>query len=155
MTAVRRARVSLVAGIGLATAVLVLELPLGEMARQQGQLALASHELARLRATDATLTGDVGSLRQATTVAAIAHADYGLVGAGQRAYAVVATGGSSSGVTAPALRQQSIPRVDLVFPSAASLGLGPPSGASVDGTTTSGSLWNRVLDRLEFWRWTF
>lgn len=157
MISLQRARLSLLAAVGLASALLVLELPMGELLHQRGQLAAVSGQLARLQATNRALAGDVASLRQSSTVAAIAHAEYGLVRPGQRAYAVLASGAGATGAVAPALVQRAVPKVDLVVPAAGFLGSGTAglAAASADGTSTVGSLWTRALDRLEFWRWAF
>ncbi|HVC26397.1 MAG TPA: hypothetical protein VND23_11635 [Acidimicrobiales bacterium] len=155
MTALYRARVALLASVGLATALLVVELPVGEIMHQRGQLSVVSSELARVDAGNATLSADISALRRVSTVAAIAHAEYGLVRRGERAYTIVAP--DASGAVAAGLVQHRIPVVDLVIPSADALlaTARHRSRSSVDGASTTGSLWSRALDRLEFWRWAF
>ena len=155
MSALYRARASLLLAGGLATALLVVELPIGELLHQRTQLALVSGELARVDATNAALAGDITALGKAATIASIAHAEYGLVRSGQRAYSVVAPG--SSGAVAPGLASHVVPGVDLVLSSANALLAEQTTRprTNVDGTPATGSLWSRVLDRLEFWRWAF
>ncbi|HUY30049.1 MAG TPA: septum formation initiator family protein [Acidimicrobiales bacterium] len=155
MTALYRARVSLLLAVGLATALLVVELPVGELLHQRSQLALVSRDLARVDASNAALSADVASLSKSSTIAAIAHGEYGLVARGERAYTVVAP--DSSGAPPAGLVRRRIPAVDLVLPSADALLAGSPhrSASSADGTATTGSLWSRVVDRLAFWRWAF
>ena len=142
-----RARISLLAATGLAAAILAFELPVGEMVQQHGELSTLTAQLDRIQALDRSLSGEVSSLHDSATVAAIAHAQYGLVRPGQQAYALLEPGTGSSS-TAPSLVQRLVPRSDLVVPSAGSLS--PPARVG-----TVRSLWSRVVGRLAFWRWAF
>jgi hypothetical protein len=134
----------------------VLEFPLGELLHQRSELAVATSELAKLQSTNGALARDIGSLREPSGIAALAHGQYGLVGRGQRAYEVLAPA-STVGGPVPALAPHAISSVDVVVPSAASLAPASARSAtgSADGTSDTGSLWSRVVDRLAFWRWAF
>ncbi len=157
---VTRARFTLLAAAGLASAVLAFELPVGELVHQQRELATAGAELSRVRALDALLSADIGSLRRTSTVEAIAHAEYGLVRPGEQAYSLPGLGrpakaGEPGGV-APGLETRALSPADLYLASPASLDPPPHRApAGVDGAPATGSLWSRVLGRLEFWRWAF
>ncbi|MCU1489215.1 MAG: hypothetical protein JWM85_620 [Acidimicrobiaceae bacterium] len=147
---VGRARAALVGAAVLSVAVLVLELPLGELLRQRQDLASAGSQLAAVQAADKHLAADVASLKRPATVAAIAHQDYGLVQKGQRAYVVLPTAGSPSALAGSG----TIPTADLVPSSVSPYGSADSSGSSAPARPTAG-LWRRVLDRLEFWRSAF
>ncbi|MHB1597498.1 MAG: septum formation initiator family protein [Acidimicrobiales bacterium] len=142
-----RARLSLLAATGLAAAILAFELPVGELVHQHGELSTLTAQLDRIQALDRSLSGEVSSLHDSATVAAIAHAQYGLVRPGQQAYALLEPGARSSG-TVPSLVQGLVPRSDLVVLSAGSLASPAQVGAGR-------SLWSRVVGRLAFWRWAF
>jgi cell division protein FtsB len=152
-----RARLTFVAAVGLASALLVLELPISEMLHQNAALGSVESQLAKVDARNAALTGDIASLRQSSTVASIAHAEYGLVRSGEHAFALLPTGGAPASAVASGLDEPTIPDVDLVVPSADPFGVAGTSAASrrADGKRAAGSIWSRTLDRLEFWRWAF
>ncbi len=143
----RRARLSLLAATGLASAILAFEVPFGELAHQRGELATAAGQLARIRSLDQQLASDVSSLRESSTIAAIAHGEYGLVRPGQQAYVLLGSGAASRGA-APSLVQHVLAQSDLVVPSVDAL-------ATPVSADSSASLWSRVLDHLAFWRWAF
>lgn len=156
---VTKARLTLLVAAGLASAVLAFELPVAELVHQQHELSTAGAELSAVRALDARLSADVASLRRASTVEAIAHAEYGLVRPGEQAYSVPGLGGRAGaggarGV-APGLEPSRLSPEDLYLSSPTAL-LPPPrrTGAGAGGAAT-GSLWSRVLGHLEFWRWAF
>ena len=148
----RRARLSLLAATGLASAILAFEVPFGELAHQRGELATATGQLARIRSLDQQLASDVSSLRESSTIAAIAHGEYGLVRPGQQAYVLLGSGAAGrraapSGA-APSLVQHALAQSDLVVPSVDAL-------ATPVSADSSASLWSRVIDHLAFWRWAF
>jgi len=141
-----RARRVLCAACASAAVFVALELPLGELLRQRGELARVSRQLALVTGRNTALAGEIASLRRPATIAALAERDYGLVRRGQRSYVVLPSTGAGS-----ALAAASIAPTDVVPTSAAALaGAGPARR-----TGRSAGLWGRVLDRLAFWRWAF
>ena len=144
---IRRARLSLLAATGLASAILAFEVPFGEIAHQNDELVTVTGQLARVRSLDQQLASEVSSLRQSSTIAAMAHGEYGLVRPGQQAYALLDSGGASHGAV-PSLVQHRIVQSDLVVPSVDAL-------AQPVARSSSGSLWSRVVGHLAFWRWAF
>jgi cell division protein FtsB len=157
VTTLHRARFSLLAAVGLASALLVFELPVSELLHQRSQLASVSNQLAGVQARNDALARAIASLQHASTIGSMAHAQYGLVHAGQQAYALLPTGGAATGGVAAGLADQTVPSADLVVPSADSLGSSAirRTSGTVDGAAVTGSVWSRALDRLSFWRWAF
>jgi cell division protein FtsB len=151
----RLARVALLAGLGLAGAIAVTQLPLGELLAQRGQIAVASRQLAVVDQRNAQLSAENRALAQPATVAAIAHQDYGLVHPGQLAYVILpAANDRGEGV----LGRVSISRSQMVSSDAAALtGIAPAAAATPSAGAGAGpaSLLSRTLDHLEFWRWAF
>lgn len=143
---VRRARAALAGACCVAGLLAVFELPVGQLLRQRGDLARLNAELHNTRAADRHLSGEILALNRPATVAAIAHAEYGLVHPGQRAYAVLPAAGSGAELTA----RPSLPLSDLVPPSVSPYAplAGPPPAPRT-------GLWQRVMNRLAFWRWAF
>lgn len=158
-----RARLVLVVATILAVVVLATQLPLGELFHQRSQLSAAASELAVVDAHNRQLQSDVAALGRRSTIASIAHQEYGLVLAGQSAYVVLPVRSSGSGAarTAGPLALSPIPAVGLVAGDALALagtragnasGLGAAPAASAK---PAGSLWSRAIDRMAFWRWAF
>ena len=148
-----RARLALVAATLVAAVVLATQLPLGELLHQRTQLSAAASELSVVEAHNRQLSGDVALLRERSTIATIAHQEYGLVLPGQRAYVVLpaqARGATSSGL----LDAGRLPAIDLVAGDTAALA-GTGIGAGPAAARPAGSLWSKVFGRLAFWRWAF
>ncbi|HUZ19100.1 MAG TPA: septum formation initiator family protein [Acidimicrobiales bacterium] len=155
MIQIYRARIALVVAALFAGAMLVFELPVGEILHQRSEIAAVASELTAVQAHDAQLRSAVASLRKPPTIAAMAHQEYGLVRPGQRAYVVLPSAGSTAG-QANTLAPRTIPEADLVPTDASSLlGAAPRGGGSAGGPSAGGSLWHRMVQRLEFWRWAF
>ncbi len=150
MSRLHRARLALLVAVALAGALVVTQLPLGELLSQRRQLAITGQQLAEISARNAALRAENAALRQPATIEAIAHQEYGLVRPGQLAFVILPPSSSSS---ASAISQAPLPRSDLVAGSAAALtGLGATSSGT--GSTGPGVL-GRTLQQLEFWRWAF
>jgi cell division protein FtsB len=150
-----RARIALVVAALFAGAMLVFELPVGEILHQRSEIAAVASELKTVQGRDAQMKSAVASLKKPSTVAAMAHQEYGLVRPGQRAYVVLPSPGSTAG-QANTLAPRTIPEADLVPSDASSLlGAAPANSAASGGTPTTAGLWSRVVERLEFWRWAF
>ena len=139
-----RARLLLIGALVLAVAIVTLEFPLSELMHQRSALSAASAELSSVRARNAQVTAEIASLHKSSTIAAIAHEEYGLVEPGQRSYVILpaATKASPSGI-APA----SVPIEDLVAPPVNLL-----ESTKQAGTPHGPSLVSRFVSRLEFWK---
>lgn len=142
----RRARAALAGACCLAGALLVVELPLGQLVQQHSQLASVDRQLAAVSRANAHLRGAIAALRQPATVGAIAHQEYGLIQRGQKAYAILPSAGSGASLVA----RTTVPRADLVPTS-----VSPYPTANGPAPALTGGLWRRVVDRLAFWRWAF
>jgi len=145
-----RARLALLAAAVLSIAVVATGFPTGTLLRQREALAAVSRQLAVVDSHNAAVTSEIASLKQASTIEAIAREEYGLVRPGQRAY-VILPGKGARAVGAGMLGVQPIPAADLVPTSVSALA--PPVLAVAGAKPTS--LWGRTLDELEFWRWVF
>lgn len=138
-----RARLALLAAALFAGAVVVAEFPLSMLLHQRSQIALVSAQLGQLQSRNAGLAGDVKALSQNSTVAEIAHEEYGLVSPGQRSYVILPSNGSPA---ANDLSVSEIPPRDLVASTPAVATAPRPS------TVRGPGLWSRFLTHLEFWR---
>jgi cell division protein FtsB len=143
---IARARIFLLVSLIAGVAIVATEFPLGQLLRQRAALGQATQQLSQLQAENRSLAAQVDALHQSSTVARIAHEDYGLVGKGQRAV-VVLPSPAKSGSSAGPLDTNEVPKSDLV-----------PSDAIVAGTGTGPapakgrSFWTRLLQRFEFWK---
>ncbi len=138
----RRARAALVASLVVGGLVVATQLPITELVHQRGDLATVDAELAAASSAVGRLRHDIASLRQPQAIANIAHQDYGLVRKGQTTYVVLPSSGAASQLSKP-----QIPRSDLMPTS-----LSPYAAVKAAISRPAGSLWHRVLKRLEFWR---
>ncbi|MDA8038578.1 MAG: hypothetical protein M0Z69_05345 [Actinomycetota bacterium] len=145
---IRRARLALLAAVVVSIVVIVTELPLSALLRERSAVARSAGELAALRRTDAALAQQVAELRRPSTVARLAHEDYGLVSPGQAYEAVLPSPGES--------RTGSDPLADsplahsLLVPSDATIAA--PATAASGRVDPSRSFWSKLADRLEFWK---
>ena len=151
MRGVHRARLLLLVAGALSLAVVIAELPLSTLVHQRSAIAAASERLGAVDRENARLAQEVSALRKPSTVAAMAHADYGLVKPGQIAYALLPSKGRRA---ATALGAGPIPRSDLVPPAASPYAVPTSGGASARKRPQPG-LWTQVVDRLAFWRSAF
>jgi hypothetical protein len=146
-----RARIALLVALIAGIVITATEFPLGQLMRGRAAVATAGQQLSRLQAENRALAAEVSSLHQAGTVARIAHQDYGLVANGQRSVVVLpsspTTRDPDAGARGSALGSKGFPKSDLV-PSDAIVS---PSGSTGNGSKRAG-FWERVLQRLEFWR---
>jgi len=178
---IRRARLSLLAAVGVAAAILVFELPVNELLHQRSQISETQGQLSSIEARNAALRASIAALRQPATIGAIAHLDYGLVKPGEQAYAIEpasskdAAGAQRASDSSGSLSDTKLPNSDFAIASATALGIGSGGNGSVNssrGTSThalttsathggrsstagSPGLWNEVLGRLEWWRSAF
>ncbi|MGO9197563.1 MAG: septum formation initiator family protein [Acidimicrobiales bacterium] len=150
----RRARLFFLAAVVVAGVVLATEVPIGDLVHARAAVADAAHVLAKVRSENRELSAQIHELKQGSTIQQIAHEQYGLIEPGQRSIVIMPGGGStgsvrghgSTGETAP-LGQSTIPKSDLV-PSdsqVAQVGAGQGGGGGR-------GFWQRVLQRLEFWK---
>ena len=144
-----RARMVLIIAVVFAIGAVAVEFPLSELLRQRSELVGLAGQLQAVDSHNALLKSDIASLSQPSTIAAIAHQDYGLVRPGQRSY-VILPGPGSSAIADP-LAMGAIPAADLVAaPTSASV-VAPPAPTPTQAPP-KGSFWSRVVNRLEFWR---
>lgn len=150
---IRRAQLVLCGAIVLAAVIVGTQLPLGQIFGQRASIARETAELQQLQAQDAALSAQVHSLGQPSTVAVIAHQQYGLVYPGQISYVILPEATSAGRSQSGPLSSVTIPKSDLV-PSDALIAAAaqPAPPASPDGHT---GFLGQVLQRLEFWRWAF
>ncbi|MGD0081845.1 MAG: septum formation initiator family protein [Acidimicrobiales bacterium] len=146
---IARARIFLLVSFVAGIAIVATEFPLGQLLRQHAAVAQATSQLTELQAENRSLASEVSSLHQPSTVARIAHQDYGLVAKGQRSV-VVLPSPSKSGSSAGPLGSISVPKSDLV-----------PTDSIVSSTPAAASapakgegFWARLLQRFEFWKAT-
>lgn len=151
MRALHRARIALVAALVLSLAILVTQLPISTLVHQRGELTVATGQLAAARAENAQLSSQIAALRRPSTVAAIAHAQYGLIEPGQIEYEIPHLPGGATGTSS--LAPPSVPHGDLLPPTASPVG--PPPSATPASTASPQGLWSQVVSRLAFWRGTF
>ena len=133
----------LIVAIMGAVALGALEFPFRELMNQRSAIAQTAAELQAVESHNSILRQDITALSKSSTIASIAHQEYGLVEPGQRSY-VILPGAHSQRDTNP-LTALSIPAEDLGSSAA------PPSAAKSPVGRPQGSLWSRVLRRLEFW----
>jgi cell division protein FtsB len=148
--ALRRARLVFLVALAAGLAIIVAEAPVSMLVDQRSALAAASARLRSIEQENAQLAASVAALRQPSTIATIAHVDYGLVKPGQVAYEIpglVAARGSG------ALGPVRLPSIDVVPPTASPFGT-PTVPAKAPPPSRAG-FWSQVLDRLAFWRSSF
>jgi cell division protein FtsB len=145
-----RARLGLVVSVIAAGTFVGLEFPVAELLHQRAEIGLTASQLRVLTATDRALAGQVASLRSASGIERIAHEQYGLVHPGQAAYVVLPFRGD---------RNRGNPLAEHPIPSGAIVpavaGAVAARGRDSSAGPPSEGLWQRVLARLEFWRWAF
>ncbi len=139
---IARARAALAVAVLIGLVIVATEFPLGQLLHGRAALAQANAQLSDLQAQNRQLGAQVSALRNPSTVARIAHDEYGLVTKGERSIVILPdSGGAPSGP----LSSAKVPTSDLV-----------PSDAIVSGTGGGpvghrAGFWSRLLQRLEFW----
>ncbi|HLI42880.1 MAG TPA: septum formation initiator family protein [Acidimicrobiales bacterium] len=150
-----RARVALLASVVLASLLLVLEVPLGQLTGARSAAAATAAELSKVQRENEVLARQIDGLEHGPMIEEIAHEEFGLVGRDQRSVVVMPGGTGTArvhgGSTAPGgglgtapLGSSEIPPSDLVPSDAAVVPAGSQSHPQ--------SFWQRFLDRLEFWK---
>jgi cell division protein FtsL len=122
--------------------------PARELVRQHEELRAANGQLSVLVKHNASLAEDILALSSNSTIAAIAHEQYGLVRRGQTSYVILPAAGSAAangGLTTPSIAPQ-----DLIEAP-----VGSPRTAPVAIVNGDGGFWSRFANHLEFWRWAF
>jgi hypothetical protein len=123
--------------------------PARELVNQHEELSSENSQLSVLLARNSSLSADVAALSSNSTIAAIAHEQYGLVHPGQTSYVILPAAGSASsngGLTTPSIAPQ-----DLIEAPVGSSRTAP----SATATSGTGGFWSRFSNHLEFWRWAF
>ena len=145
MMAIHRARQMLIVTAVGAIGIVVLEFPLHQLVAQRSEIARTAAALRSVEAHNASLAQSISSLRQSSTIASIAHREYGLVRPGQHSYVIL-----------PAANDRSSRRASSSSVSSIDLGAAAQSGLSLAPASTShpepSSLWSRFVSHLEFWR---
>jgi hypothetical protein len=153
-----RARMAFLVAVVVGAIVLVTEFPLAGLVHARATANATAAELTRMRNENRALSIQVHQLRLGSTIQQIAHQEYGLVEPGQRSVVIMPGGGAGgsasvggrgpTGASAP-LGSTTIPKSDIV-PSDSSLSNGVLGGGTTAGA--GGSFWQRLLNRLEFWK---
>ena len=145
MFALHRARQMLIV-VFLGTIVLVaIEFPLRQLMSQRAQISKTALALQTVEIHNTILQRDIASLSKTSTILSIAHQEYGLVQPGQRSYVILPNANA---------RQNMNPLTALAIPAEV---LGATSGSTAVASASHtvarpvGSLWSRMLRRLEFW----
>ncbi|HUY06200.1 MAG TPA: hypothetical protein VMU99_02930 [Acidimicrobiales bacterium] len=127
-------------------ALVAIEFPLRQLISQRVQISKTALALQIVESHNAILQHDIASLSKTSTIISIAHQEYGLVQPGQRSYVILPNAGA---------KQNMNPLSALAIPAEV---LGSISGSTTSATAPHvvsrpvGSLWSRMLRRLEFWR---
>jgi cell division protein FtsB len=121
--------------------------PARELIGQHEELSAVNGQLSVLAKRNASLSADISALSSYSTIAAIAHEQYGLVRPGQTSYVILPAVGSAA--ANGALATSSIAPQDLI--AAPVDEPRPASGGS--SSAGAGSFWSRFSSHLEFWRW--
>ncbi len=130
----------------LGTIVLVaIEFPFRQLMDQRAQISRTALALETVQSHNSILQHDISSLSRTSTILSIAHEEYGLVQPGQRSYVILPNAHA---------KQNMNPLTALAIPAEV---LGATSGSSASAGTSHtvarpvGSIWSRMLRRLEFW----
>jgi cell division protein FtsB len=135
-------------GAALCAAVIVLAwFPARELIRQHDELGAVNGQLTTLAKRNASLSADITALSSNSTIAAIAHEQYGLVRRGQTSYVILPAVGSAAAngaLTTASIAPQDLIAAPIDEPRATT------TGSAAAG---AGSFWSRFSSHLEFWRW--
>jgi len=148
---IRRARLFLFVALLIAAAIVVANFPLGALLTDRSTVRAETAQLAALRAANRAMSSEVRALQDAATVGRIAHEEYGLISRGQRSLVVLPTSTASGASAGSPLANSPVPASDLL-PSDAIL---DPSVPVYQPPARGPGFWQRVVDRLEFWRSLF
>lgn len=142
---IHRVRLLFVGAVVVALAIVGGEFPLAQLLHERAAIATTTAQLQRVQAENRVLAGQVAALHQPSTIARIAHQQYGLVQKGQSSVVVLPSPGSGG---KDPLVSSRLPSSDLV-----------PSDGAVANPASSGPVdqqgfWSKLLNRLEFWKAT-
>lgn len=146
MLDLHRARQMLIVTVLGAIVLVAVEFPLRQLMSQRAQISRTALALQAVESHNAILQHDITALSKTSTILAIAHQEYGLVQPGQRSYVILPNAGA---------KQNMNPLTALSIPAEV---LGSTAGSGISTSPAkvivppSGSLWSKVLRRLEFWR---
>jgi cell division protein FtsB len=143
-----RSRWVILGSTACALVIVIAWFPARELVSQHEELTAANAQLSSLAQRNASLAADISALSSNSTIAAIAHEQYGLVRRGQTSYVILPAAGSvvaNGGLTTPSIAPQ-----DLIEAPVGSPRVTP--SAVVSG---AGGFWSRFANHLEFWRWAF
>ena len=165
----RRARTMVGAAIAFASIVLLTSFPIAAVLSQRSALSGTAHEITTLQTENDSLSRQASALADPATVNDLARHDFGFVSAGQQAYDILPSPGSSPRVSlgtgqvplneppvAPgSARSQALAGIVAPAPDAAR-GRHSINQSGFGGTGTGASAeprdyWARVVRSLEFW----
>ena len=86
----------MVAATLCAAVIVVAWFPARELVRQHEELSAANSQLSLIAQRNASLSADISALSAKSTIAAIAHEEYGLERRGQTSYVILPAAGSSA-----------------------------------------------------------
>ncbi|HVB00745.1 MAG TPA: hypothetical protein VNE42_05735 [Acidimicrobiales bacterium] len=147
MLDLHRARQLLLVALLGSIVLVAIEFPFRQLMSQRVQISKTALALQAVENHNTILQHDILSLSKTSTIISIAHQEYGLVQPGQRSYVILPNANA---------KQNMNPLTALVIPAEV-LGSTSTSGstmvvsASHVASRTVGSLWSRMLRRLEFW----
>ncbi len=148
---IRRARLFLLVALLIAAAIVVANFPLGALLNDRSTVRAETAQLAALRAANRAMAIEARALQDAATVGRIAHEEYGMISRGQRSLVVLPSTTASVASAGNPLADNPIPSSDLL-PSDAIL---DPAVPVAQPSGHGPGFWQRVADRLEFWRSLF
>jgi cell division protein FtsB len=148
---IQRARLIFLAAVILAVVIVVGEIPLGALVHEKATIAASSRKLQILQNENNSLSQAVSSLEDPSTIERIAHAQYGLIERGQRAYVILP--GPGDDTTGPSPLSSTLLSPEQIVPNDAA-GATAAAGSG-HAANHNPSLWSQIEQRLEFWRWAF
>ena len=143
-----RARLVLLLALIAGIVITATEFPLSELMSGRAAVAQAAQQLRALQSQNKALASQVSSLHEGGTVARIAHQDYGLVAKGERSVVVLPSRSTGGSAGAGPLSATTVPKSDLVPSDAIVSSTGGGTGA----VHKAAGFWERVVQRLEFWK---
>jgi hypothetical protein len=141
---IARARLVLLVAFVVGVVIVATEFPFRQLLDERATVTRSGQQLSKLQTANESLQSVVDSLHQPSSIAGVAHSEYGLVQPGQRAVVVLPGGGT--GGSGP-LSSKRIPNSDIV-PTDSIVS----SAGNNAGTRGSSGFWSQLLKRLEFWK---
>ncbi|MGH9303411.1 MAG: hypothetical protein ACRDZ5_03245 [Acidimicrobiales bacterium] len=144
-----RARLGLVGALALGIGLVTTQFPFAAIVHARSAVTSDAHELSRLQGENHRLSSQVSALRLPSVIARLAHESDGLVQKGERFEVVLPSRAATSRATASGEEQlgiSKIPQGDIVPSDAAD------SPTAVVPSSAKTAFWDRLVQRLEFWK---